>query len=305
MENTAMRASESGWRAGAGYRYSSTLSRDAQADLTWFFSEGQVVFERSPMGLMLKKAENSTFGSKVCSACDGVGYEEAPEAAIRKAIEAGREWEQLHGSNVAAAIREHQRVHGCAPSWFEDGTCRSCSGSGWTPRKQRGKSRGAVTVWPTGSSLNRQSATEIDGDTVERYGRVVRRLARLPRVERRTAEQFFGLAGGLLLEAGRGRIWAVMADTTAARKLIRMGRGKTKAGPRRSPIETLSVEAELQLSQPNETRGTLLAMAFAQARERVLDLEHHWTTGAVRAPDRVVYLQTRIARLERHLESVS
>lgn len=281
----------------------SRLRHEDQQDLSWFFVEGAVAFDRSRMGLMLEQADLFTFGSVVCPKCDGVGYTKDPEKAIREAIEKVRAWPegQLDKLRQALRGRGEDGRRGAFPDWYDDGTCQRCGGCGWVPRKNRNSTRRhvAITARPTGSSVNKRGGIEPNGDTLERYGHVLKRLSRLLRAHQATLEAFFGLAGGRWFDdRHRGRIWGVMALTPAGHKLVKSSRKKVErdAGTPLTDDQVLSVEAELENGKPQKIRGELLRAAREQAETRLRDAERAWTGEDERVMDR---LRARIERMAR------
>lgn len=260
----------------------SQLKHDDQQDLAWFFVEGAVAFDRSPIGAQLDAAELFTFGPMICAACQGAGYQGDPEELIVEAIEKARKLEDelaARGESLAVNLRRWRLEHGQeAPPWYDDGQCRVCNGSGWLPRRTKhGTVRAALTARPTGSSVNKRGGREPSSDVLERYGFVCRRLSRVPHGHRETLEAFFGLAGLRWAEDRfRGRIWGVMPLTPAGKKLVKQSRGKRDGGAVLTDDQILNVEAELEKQKPMKTRGELLKAAREQAADLFRAAEAAW-----------------------------
>lgn len=243
----------------------STLRDEDQRDLSWFLIEGQVVFDRSPMGAMLDRAEQFTFGSMICPSCEGSGFPGDVDTAIGEAIERAKKWEASSDKRLDVALREWRKEHGKeAPPWYDDGTCKVCTGSGWIPRARKFPRAGALTARP--KQVAGSQAVEPSHDALERFGHVSRELRRISGEHQATLDGFFGLAGHRWADdPKRGRIWGVMALTKAGEKLIK--RSRSKSDLKMSGDQRLHVQAELELIQPDKTkmRSALLALAHTQA----------------------------------------
>lgn len=288
-----------------------TLRHSDQRDLEWFFVEGAVAFDKSPMGPMLDRAELFTFGPMICPACNGQGYQGDPEQKIREAIEKARRLEAelaARGESLASSLRRWRAENGKErPPWYDDGQCAACAGCGWIPRTVKfdadnWKAKAKATAYPmgssvdehggrnypleadmdtdarpTGSSIKKSGGKEPPGELLERYGLVSRRISRLSAAHRATMEAFFGLAGLRWAEDRyRGRIWGVMPLTPAGRKLVKQSRAKGSGGSVLTDDQVLNVEAELQKQKPTKTRGALLAAAREQALAYLSAAESAW-----------------------------
>ncbi len=290
----------------------SRLRGEDQGDLAWFFVEGAVAFDKSPLGAMLERAELFTFGPMVCPGCNGEGYRGDPEKKILEAIDAAKKLEAelaARGESFASNLRKWRTEHGKErPPWYDDGQCRVCNGCGWLPRTIKLNEdtwAKKVTAWawgpsvdenghrtyrlssddeteyarPTGSSIKKMAGREPPGEMLERYGLVSRKLSRVSDDHRATLEAFFGLAGLRWAEDRyRGRIWGVMPLTPAGKKLIKQSRKKAD-GAMVTDDQVLNVEAELQKGKPMKTRGALLEEARNQAIERLHRAEDAWGAG--------------------------
>jgi hypothetical protein len=280
----------------------SRLEHEDQADLRWFFVEGAVAFDRSPMGPMLDSAELFTFGPMVCPSCDGEGFCGDIETALRDAIDRARKWEAACGTRLADALREWRKENDeQKPPWYDDGQCAACGGSGWIPRRRK-LDEGSVqpTARPTGSSVNKRGGIEPSSDLLERYGFVCTRLLKLSKRHHATFEAFFGLPGTRWSD-DRGRIWGLMPLTFAGQKIVKSSK---KRGLERGlrDDEILNVEAELQKVKPMKTRRALFAAAREQAEERLRKAELAWNMGGdnpLESADRVLAkIRNRLARMK-------
>lgn len=255
----------------------SILPHGEQADLEWFFGRGQVAFERSPMGDMLRRAELRTFGSMMCRGCKGNGYRKSEGQVIREAIEKLRKWQEMHAEQIADGRIQPETIRGSkrfVPADYDDGSCRSCQGSGWVPRARRYRRLGAITARPM--QTEKSDAQEPSTDDLERYGWVSHRLTR---VGERTAHVLAGFFGvGIRWQDDRrlGRIFGVMPMTPAGKTLLKASRDKTKSEDVLPNDLILATEMELNLTQRKPRRTELLEAARKQAEEMLRAAEDEW-----------------------------
>jgi hypothetical protein len=285
----------------------SALPEGEQRDLTWFFGKGQTAFERSTFGDSLQRCELFTFGSKICETCDGSGFPGNTDESLKKAIAAVEDWQERRGKTFAAELREYQMVHGkrAYPKWYDDGTCKSCRGSGWVPRRDRMRlSRiawchkcGEPDVEPTqrvcpncggkwtvraAKVSARPSGNEVHllaepyGDDLERYGSVSKRLSTLAPDYADTMRGFFGAGQRWADDRKLGHIVGVMPLTLAGRDLLEESREKTKNESKLPDDYVIATEIEMQFIQPKKTRGGLIDTARDQAESLLRDAEKEW-----------------------------
>jgi len=257
------------------------LATGDQSDLEWFFGKGQVAFERSPMGGMLRSAELRTFGSMTCKACKGKGYRKSAEKIIRDAIANLRQWQEMHAEQLADGRIAAKMIRGSKafiPEHYDDGSCKKCLGSGWVPRARRFGRCGAVTARPKQTETH--DAQEPSTDDLERYGWVSHRLTRVGERTAHVLAAYFGV--GLRWQDDRrlGQIFGVMPMTPAGKTLLKSSKAKAISEDVLPNDLILATEAELNMTQRKPRRTELLDAARKQAETMLRDAEDEWRASA-------------------------
>ena len=243
-----------------------------EADLIWFFNEGQSVVEGSNFGRMLEHAELFGHRSLRCGGCSGNGILSTPKSDAQ-----------------FAALRILRTTDGC-----EDGADRPCCPGDWCPTCDgtghvfyKGKpSDEPLTAKPMGNEV-RWAGHELDHAKLSRLARVSRRLGA---VERESQALFavlaahYGPAGQRCAAHGQyGRLIAVMAGTVQGRKVIAASPGRKQ--PRDSRLwerderaddRILLAEIISESGRTTQGRGQLLAQALAAAERLVANATKAW-----------------------------
>lgn len=258
----------------------SSIPDSDQRDLVWFFGAGQCAFERSVFGDQLARAENFTFGTRLCKQCKGSGYLVDAERAIREVIAKVEAYQTGHADQIKAGKMPR------LPTWYADaegkmrsgadGSCPTCLASGWVPNDRRFPRGGALTA--QSKHLEVRQLTEPSADALERYGMMSHRIARLTQRTTTVLVGFFGVGPRWAEDRRFGQIFGVCVATPAGRTLVKQSRAKTKNEGELPDDVVLATEVELQGTQHNPTRAKQLEAAREQATEmlRLAEIEWSW-----------------------------
>ena len=211
-----------------------------EADLMWFFGEGQRVFERSPEGTRLRIAAQFAFGE------DGIAIETPKQYAQRV-------WEARQRQCRRPATTMAQQTADELREFFQDeGLCDD----------------GSVDVMPIGAKGAEEAGYTPDHGVLTRYARISRRLEFCSPAQSRALEAYHGEAGAQCELAGvrLGRLVAVMATTEAGSRALeqRFQRVTDEEG---GPHRRLSAEIRHNEVAPTLARRMLLDAAEHQARK--------------------------------------
>lgn len=214
------------------------LSAEDFAYISWFFTDGQCAFEKSPCGGMLDALERDSCTSIKCNKCRGAG------------IIGEDDWANLDNG-----------------SW-----CGACRGTGTLPiAMKRGK--GALTAKPTKQNVG-SNAKAPENWALTVYALVSRRINRLQQtapVSVQVLAAFCGNAGDRWAQTeGYSRVFPVLALTRAGATLIKKSHGRVLL---HDQIPDVPQDAHEQLGQlhlvnkvqPETGRSKLFIEAFAQA----------------------------------------
>lgn len=243
-----------------------------EADLIWFFNEGQSVVEGSNFGRMLEHAELFGHRSLSCGGCYGKGILSSPVTPAQ-----------------FTALRMLRTADGC-----EEGCDRPCKPGDWCPTCDgtgyvfyKGKpSDEPLTAQPMGNEV-RWAGHELDHAKLSRLARISRRLGVVERESQTlfaTLAEYFGPAGQRC--AGHeplGRLIAVMAGTVPGRKVIAASPGRKQ--PKDSRLwerddragdRILLAEIISESGRTTQGRRELLTQAAAAAVRLVANAIKAW-----------------------------
>jgi len=257
----------------------STIPYYDQAELTWFYGEGTSCFERSSFGDQLHRAAVYAYWLEKCNVCFGTGFRETPDKLLR-------------------AFRE-----GLGP--FRDDFCDICRGAGHTKRARRSSRRPTVGR-PGRAQVQSTDLVDRDWPTVERYGRISRRVFGLSPSTRLTYGELWGSTGcHWETVKGRGREFAVWPLVDAGQRLLAQSYEAVNRKRVLTKCEILHVELELdQLCREPDARQLrrrkLLALARQQAAHAIQQADGDWTATS-QGPRDVPTLEDRLEAASRRL----
>jgi hypothetical protein len=214
------------------------LSNEDQASISWFFTDGQCAFERSPCGPMLDALERDSCTSMPCRKCRGAGI--------------------------------------CGESdWLDPESgqwCTLCNGTGTLPVVMK-RSKHALTAKPTKSNAG-SNAKAPENFALTTYAFVSRRINLMQvfaPVSVQVLAAYFGDSGYRWAQQdGRGRIFPVIALTKAGATLIKRSQGRTILQDQESDVprdahEQLGQLFLVESVQSDPNRAKLFTAGFKQA----------------------------------------
>ena len=196
-------------------------------DLIWYFSQGQTLCERSPMGPMIDAIRNRSCGSRRCARCN----RPAPKGERVHLVDPERE--------------------GGTPGVLPDGSwCPACKGTGWVACAWK-RARYAPTARTTGHEV-RQAGYQADDRSLMRAAQVSRWVWWVKCRDSHAAqalEAYYGNDSGIGEATQWGALLGVMAITPAGRKLLRPSDGEGRPVERLRTIATLAGLGETAMAR--------------------------------------------------------
>lgn len=226
-----------------------------EADLDWFFSVGQSLFEASTFGALLERqsAYGQTF--ETCTTCSGNGFDAddnscpkcrgmggTPSANAEKPLQHGLLFSTSRCEACIARRRGHWCCAGCDGYGYlnESGACcLKCRGSGQKllasgkPRKRAQPRPRAVRCWSCAGRLyldrhpagvKAEAKTEPsytpDDAALQRFAQVSRYLRQCKPDTVDVLAAFFGLSGYRWANTKWGRLFAVVPYTAAGEAML-------------------------------------------------------------------------------------
>lgn len=221
---------------GAGHRV--CLPQGDESDLIWFSGPGSATFERSTFGAVLERQRLFSVSgtSNQCPGCNG------------------------HRRN--ASYREVNEIEGNPElgDW-----CPVCNGSG----------RREVSVTQTGEGYQEQGY-EPSHAALSRFGRVSRRLEKIPIKQRRLLLAYYGDKGCKWERMGLGHIFAVYPLTKAGRRFLDRSLARHARMAEQADDDALGAFAAAEASQSRPERKAAFAEMDRQAQTAYLAAVISW-----------------------------
>lgn len=217
-----------------------------EADLVWFLSFGETLFERSTTGATLELLESRAYASHPCTrrGCKGGILEK-----------------------VAPGVKYQ------VGDW-----CPRCKGTGVVPVRltATSSSRGNINVRPT-TSAGRAGRSGIDDDRLPRYASVSRRMWLMPVRLRDALRLGYGDSGEACSNTRLGRSWAVAPLTAAGSRLLsEYVATHPEHGGQQDPLDTLTAMRQADQAKQVSKRNPLVWQAVQQAETMLAEAEDAW-----------------------------
>ncbi len=224
-----------------------------EAELDWFFSTGQSLFEASTFGALLERQK--TYGQvfEMCTACSGSGFDESDNSCGKCKGMGGTPASNAEPRLQEGLLVSTSRCLACARPPRRVWRCRACQGDGRVagvtcgackglrvPMRKNGKPRvrpplrPRASCWscrgrlyhdrnPVGLKSEQRSEPSYTPDDValQRFAQVSRYLRQCSVDTVDVLAAFFGLSGYRWANTKWGRLFAVVPLTTAGEKLLR------------------------------------------------------------------------------------
>ena len=228
------------------------LSSEDQASISWFFTDGQSYFERSPCGAMLDALERDSCTSIRCRRCRGEG--------------------------IIGIERDYTD-----PEYAQ--WCSQCNGTGTLPVAMK-RSKNQLTAKPTKPNIG-SNAKAPDNWALTTYAVVSRRVNLIQvfaPVSVQVLAASFGNAGARWAATeGYNRLFPVLALTKAGATLIKRSQGRTILQDQESDVprdahEQLGQIHLVEKVQPEPNRTKLFTTAFKQAEALYFQACEDWNS---------------------------